>query len=166
MALPVPIHRGPDVVYEELNRLAELMPERYAQVFRLRWGLDTHFPHLTSQTARRFEIPKGTAEDMLTRCLWNVARYAHTYEMPALRALLGENQTKWAGRAWDHAASRWGNDESTFSETVLLLAAAGLDVPKAHQRARHHMARIGLRRGKRWGRPLTPQEHVWAPGEN
>ncbi len=85
MALPIPIHRGPDLVYEELNRLAELMPQRYAEVFRFRWGLDTHFPHLTSQAARKFEIPKGTAEEMLTRCLWNVARFAHTYELPAIR---------------------------------------------------------------------------------
>ena len=108
MALPVPIHRGPDLVYEELNRLAELMPQRYADVFRFRWGLDTHFPHLTSQTARKFEIPKGTAEEMLTRCLWNIARYAHTYEMPALRTLLGESQREWAARAWEHAERSLG----------------------------------------------------------
>ena len=129
MTLPVPVRRGPDLVYEELNGLAELMPERYADVFRFRWGLDGHFPHLTMQTARKFQIPKGTAEEMLTRCLWNIARYAHSYELPAVRKLLGERQTRWAARAWGHAERRWGNDESSFSETVLLLAAGGVDVP-------------------------------------
>jgi hypothetical protein len=164
MALPFPIHRGPDLVYGELNRLAELMPQRYADVFRFRWGLDTHFPHLTSQTARKFEIPKGTAEDMLNRCLWNIARYAHTYELPAIRALLGDSEkpARWAGRAWEHAERRWGNEESNFSETVLLLAARGLDVPEAHQYARQHMSSRGLRYGNRWGRPLTPAQHAEA----
>jgi hypothetical protein len=162
MALPVPIRRGPDLVYEELNRLAELMPQRYAEVFRFRWGLDAHFPHLTSQTARRFEISKGTADGMLTRCLWNVARWAQSYEMPALWGLLGESQkpARWTRRAWEHANGRWGNDESNFSETVLLLAAAGVDVPQAHQWAGQHMNQTGLRSRNRWGRPLTTTEHA------
>lgn len=150
MMLPVPVHRGPDMVYEELNRLAELMPQRYADVFRFRWGLTTHFPHLTSQTARKFEIPQSTAEEMLARCLWNVARYAHTYELPAIRALVGEERAEWAARAWEHADRRWGSDEACFSETVLLLAAAGLDVREANWRARQHMVDIGIvRRGKK-----------------
>ena len=160
MALPVPMHRGPDLVYEELNRLAELMPERYADVFRFRWGLGTQFPHLTTQTARKFEIPKRTAEEMLARSLWNIARYSHSYELPAIRKLLGERQTKWAGRAWEHAERRWGNDESSFSETVLLLAAGGLDVHEAHRRARQHMTRARPRRDKTWGRPLTAADHA------
>lgn len=162
MALPVPVRRGPDLVYEELNGLAELMPERYADVFRFRWGLDGQFPHLTMQTARKFQIPKGTAEEMLTRCLWNIARYAHTYEVPAVRALLGERQTRWAARAWGHAERRWGNDESSFSETVLLLAAGRVDVPAAHQHARQHMREIGRRSANRWGRPPTAAEHAEA----
>lgn len=162
MALPIPIHRGPDLVYEELDRLAELMPQRYADVFRFRWGLDTHFPHLTSQAARKFEIPQSTAEEMLNRCLWNVARYAHTVELPAIRALLGEDPKTWAARAWAHAERRWGNEESSFSETVLLLATAGLDVREAHRCARNHMRGLGMGRGERWGKPLTEAQQIKA----
>jgi hypothetical protein len=163
MMLPVPIHRGPDLVYEELNQLAELMPQRYADVFRFRWGLETHFPHLTSQTARKFEIPQSTTEEMLTRCLWNVARYAHTYELSAIRALVGDDPACWAERTWAFADRRWGSDEACFSETVLLLAAAGMDVREAHWRARRHMVDIGVvRRGKRWGRPLTAEQQAVA----
>ena len=163
MMLPVPVHRGPDMVYEELNRLAELMPQRYADVFRFRWGLTTHFPHLTSQTARKFEIPQSTAEEMLARCLWNLARYAHAYDLPAIRALVGEEPSDWAARAWEHADRRWGSHEACFSETVLLLAAAGLDVREANWRARRHMVDIGIvRRGKRWGRPLTVEQQAVA----
>ena len=139
------------------------MPQRYADVFRFRWGLTTHFPHLTSQTARKFEIPQSTTEDMLARCLWNVARYAHTYELPAIRALVGEQPADWAARAWGHADRRWGSDEASCSETVLLLAAAGLDVREANWRARRHMVDIGVvRRGKRWGRPLTAEQQAVA----
>lgn len=156
MALPGPIHGGSDRVYEELNQLAALMPQRYADVFRFRWGLDTHFPHLTGQTARKFEIPKGTAEEMLNRCLWNVARYAHAYELPAIRKLLGEDRDEWAARAWQQAERRWGNEESNSSQTVLLLAAGGLDVPEAHRHARQHMRDMGMGLGKRWPKPLTP----------
>jgi hypothetical protein len=166
MMLPVPVHRGPDLVYEELNRLAELMPQRYADVFRFRWGLTTHFPHLTSQTARKFEIPQSTAEEMVARCLWNVARYAHTYDLWAIRALVGERPMEWAARAWEHADRRWGSDEASFSETVLLLAAAGLDVREANWRARQHMVDIGVvRRGKKWGRPLTAEQQAVASRE-
>ena len=164
--LPIPIHRGPDLVYQELNRLAELMPQRYADVFRFRWGLTTHFPHVTSQTARKFEIPQSTAEDMLARCLWNVARYAHTYELPAIRALVGEEPETWARRAWEHADRRWGSDEACESETVLLLAAAGMDVREANLRAKRHMVDIGIRRrGKKWGKPPTAEQQVVASGE-
>jgi hypothetical protein len=162
MALPIPIHRGPDLIYEELNRLAELMPQRYADVFRFRWGLDTHFPHLTSQAARKFEIPKSTAEEMLSRCLWNVARFAHTYELPQIRELLGEDRDRWAARAWQQAERRWGNEESQFSETVLLLAVGGLDVPEAHRQARQHMREKGMGEGKRWPKPLTPAQRIAA----
>jgi hypothetical protein len=158
MALPMPIHRGPDLVYEELNRLAALMPQRYADVFRFRWGLDTHFPHLGSQAARKFEIPKGTVEEMLSRCLWNVARLAHAYELPAVRVLLGEDREEWAARAWQQAERRWGNEESNFSETVLLLAVGGLDVPEAHREARQHMRDMGMGDSKRWPKPLTHAE--------
>jgi hypothetical protein len=166
MMLPVPIHRGPDLVYEELNGLAELMPQRYADVFRFRWGLESHFPHLTSQTARKFEIPQSTTEEMLARCLWNVARYAHTYELPAIRALVGEQLADRAARAWEQADRRWGSDEASCSETVLLLAAAGLDVREASWRARRHMVDIGVvRRGKRWGRPLTAEQQAAASSE-
>lgn len=160
MALPWPIHGGSDRVYEELNQLAALMPQRYADVFRFRWGLDTHFPHLASQTARKFEIPKGTAEEMLNRCLWNVARYAHAYELPTIRKLLGEDRDEWAARAWQQAERRWGNEESNFSETVLLLAAGGLDVAEAHRHARQHMRSMGMGRGKRWPKPLTQAEQA------
>ncbi|MGH2861464.1 MAG: Tn7 transposase TnsA N-terminal domain-containing protein [Solirubrobacteraceae bacterium] len=136
------------------------MPQRYADVFRFRWGLDTHFPHLASQTARKFEIPKGTAEEMLSRCLWNVARYAHLYELPAIRELLGDDRGMWAERAWQQAERRWGNEESNFSEAVLLLAAGGLDVPDAHRHARQHMREMGMGRGTRWPKPLTPAEQT------
>ena len=157
MALPVPILRGPDPVYEELNRLAELMPQRYAEVFRLRWGLDTeaYFPYLMSQVARRLEIPQGTVEEMLDRCLWNVARFAHTYELPAIHRLLGEVPAKWASRAWVHAEQRWGNEESNCSEVALLLAAAGLDVPEARRCAANHKRGLRVGRGERCGGPMT-----------
>lgn len=160
MMLPVPIRRGADLVYEELNGLADLMPDRYAEVFRFRWGLDDHFPHLTSQTARKFEIPQPTAEEMLTRCLWNVARYSHAYELPVIRDLVGDDPRDQVGRAWEHAEQRWGNEESNFSETVLLLAAAGLDVPEARRRARQQM--IGTRRGPatKSGALLTADQHA------
>lgn len=139
-------------VYEELGRLAECMPQRYREVFCFRWGLQGQFSHLTSQAERKFEIPQATVEKMLTRCLWNIARHAQTHELPALRAVLGDDQERWVERAWAHAARRWGNHDSEFSETVLLLAAAGLDVPQAHRVAADHMVNLGLRRTKRWGR--------------
>jgi hypothetical protein len=152
MALPWPIRRGTDRIYDELNELAELMPSRHRDIFRFRWGLDSHFPHLTTQTAAKFEIPSSTAEGMLTEALWNAARYGHYLELPELRSLLGEDRGRWAERAWQQAETRWGNQESQFSETVLLLAVAGLAVPDAHQTAREHVIKIGLGRGNKWGR--------------
>jgi hypothetical protein len=98
---------------------------------------------------------------MLARCLWNVARYAHSYELPAVRALVGEQPMEWAARAWEHAHRRWGSDEACLSETILLLAAAGVDVREADWRARRHMVDIGIRRrGKKWGRPLTAEQQA------
>jgi hypothetical protein len=147
-------------VYEELGALAELMPQRYREVFCFRWGLHGQFPHLTSQAATKFEIPNGTAEGMLTRCLWNIARHAHYNEVPAIRELLGDDQARWAEQAWQHAERRWGNNDAQFAETVLLLAVAGIDVPEAHQAARQHMINIGIARSNKWGRPLTEQERA------
>jgi hypothetical protein len=162
MFLPRPIHAGADRVYAELAMLAELMPERYREVFSFRWGLDTHFPHLTSQTASKFEIPNTTAERMLNQALWNIARYAHERrgELPATHRLLGEDRALWAQRAWRHAEQRWGHQDSTFSETVLLLSIGGMDIPDAHRAARQHMVDLGLGKGNRWGRPLTSAEHA------
>lgn len=147
-------------VYEELGRLAEFLPERFREVFCFRWGLCGEFSHLTSQAARRFEIAKSSLEAMLERCLWNVARHARTVELPAIRALLGEDLECWAERAWAHAEARWGNPESEFSETVLLLSVGGLDVPEARRVARQQMVDIGLGRGNRWGRRLTAAEQA------
>jgi TnsA endonuclease N terminal len=147
-------------VYDELSVLAELMPERYREVFCFRWGLRGQFTHLSTQAARKFEIPKGTVEEMLNRCLWNLARRAHRHDLPSTEALLGENPAQWAERAWRHAERRWGNNEAQFSETVLLLAVAGLDVPEAHRAARQHMIDIGIARTNKWGTALTEQQRV------
>jgi hypothetical protein len=147
-------------VYDELSALAELMPERYRKVFCFRWGLRGQFTHLTTQAARKFEIPKGTVAEMLNRCLWNLARHAHRHYLPSIEALLGENQAQWAERAWQHTERRWGNNEAQFSETVLLLAVGGLDVPEAHRVARQHMIDVGIARDNRWGRALTEQQRV------
>ena len=158
--LPWPLHLGPDHVYEELRQLAELMPARYRDVFCFRWGLNTHFAHLTSQTATKFEIPTTTAERMLNQALWNITRYARSRELPTVQRLLGEDRTEWAERAWRHAEQRWGHQDSAFSEAVLLLSVAGMDVPEAHQQARQHMIKLGVAKGNRWGKPKTPQEHT------
>jgi hypothetical protein len=148
-------------IYQELLELSEFMPERYRTVFRFRWGLGGEFPHLTSQTGLKFEIPKGSAEEMLDRCLWNIARHAQHREMPpAVRGLLGENPADWVTRAWQHTQQRWGNDDAQFSETVLLLAVAGIDVPAARQMARQHMVDLGLRNSNPWGRPLSEQQQA------
>jgi hypothetical protein len=95
---------------------------------------------------------------MLDRCLWNVVRHAHTHELPVLRALVGEDQARWAERAWAQAEQRWGNQESAFAETVLLLALAGVDVSHAQWRARQHMIELGLGRENKWQRPRTGEE--------
>jgi hypothetical protein len=147
-------------VYDELNTLAELMPERYREVFCFRWGLRGQFTHLSTQAARKFEIPEGTAEEMLNRSLWNLARHAHHHDLASIKALLGENPAQWGERAWRHAERRWGNNEAQFSETVLLLAVAGLDVPEAHRAARQHMIDIGIARTNKWGRAVTDEERV------
>lgn len=147
-------------VYEELGRLAEFLPERFREVFCFRWGLRGEFSHLTSQAARKFEIAKSSLESMLERCLWNVARHARAEELPAIRALLGEDRERWAERAWAHAERRWGSQDCEFSETVLLLSVAGLDVPEARRVARQHMVDIGLGRGNRWGRRVTADEQA------
>jgi hypothetical protein len=160
MALPWPIRRGTDRIYDELNELAELMPSRHRDIFRFRWGLDSHFPHLTTQTAAKFEIPSSTAEGMLTEALWNAARYGHYVELPELRALLGEDRDRRVERAWQQAETRWGNQESQFSETVLLLSVAGLAVPDAHQAARQHLVKIGLGRGNKWGRARSLRQRT------
>jgi len=147
-------------VYDELGRLAEFMPQRYREVFCFRWGLGGQWPHLVNQAARKFEVARSTVELMLDRCLWNVARHARTQELPALREVLGEDRERWAERAWAHAERRWGNQVCEFSETVLLLSVAGLDVPEAHRVARQHVVDIGLGRGNRWGRPMTDREQT------
>lgn len=147
-------------VYEELGRLAEHLPERFREVFCFRWGLRGQFSHLTSQAARKFEISRSTADDMLERCLWNVARHARSHELPAIRALVGEDRERWAERGWAHAERRWGNQDSDFAETVLLLSVAGLDVPEARRVARQHMVEIGLGRGNRWGRRMAASEQA------
>jgi len=149
-------------VYEELGRLAEFMLTRYRDVFCFRWGLRGHFAHITSQVARKFEFPTATADQMLNRCLCNIARHARTHKLPAVRELLGDDPERWAERAWAHAERRWGNQESEFSETVLLLSVAGLDVPDAHRVARQHIVDIGLGRGNRWGRCTTASEQAAA----
>ena len=152
-------------VYEELDRLAEFMPERYREVFCFRWGLRGQFSHLTSQAEHKFEIPQATVEQMLTRCLWNIARHAQMHELPAVRAVLGEDRDRWVERAWAHAERRWGNHQSEFSETVLLLCVAGLDVPQAHRVAGQHMVHLGLRRSYRWGRYTSECEEGEPAGQ-
>lgn len=158
--LPRPLHLATDRIYEELRELAELMPTRYRDVFCFRWGLNTHFPHLTSQTARKFEIPNTTAERMLNQALWNITRYARSRQLPTVQRLLGEDRVGWAERAWRHAQQRWGHQDSTFSETVLLLSVGGMDVPEAHQVARQHMISLGLAKVNQWGRPQTAQQQA------
>lgn len=147
-------------MYEELGRLAEFMPQRYREVFCFVWGLRGQFPHLVNQAAIKFEVTRSTVELMLGRCLWNVARHARSQELPALREVLGEDPGRWAERAWAHAERRWGNQVCEFSETVLLLSLAGLDVPEAHRVARQHVVDIGLGRGNPWGRPMTDREQA------
>lgn len=151
---------APARVYEELGGLAEFLPQRFRELFCFRWGLHGHFSHLACQVARKFEILESTVDHMLNRCLWNVARHARAHELPAIREVLGGDPERWAERAWAHTERRWGNKDSQFSETVLLLAVAGLDVPEAHRVARQHMVDIGLGRGNRWGRRLTAGEQA------
>jgi hypothetical protein len=129
-------------------------------VFCFRWGLRGHYMHVGPQIARKFEIPTGTVEHMLNRCLWNVARHARTHEPCAIRELLGKDRERWAERAWAHAEQRWGNQDSEFSETVLLLSVGGLDVPEAHRVARQHMVDMGLGRGNRWGERMNANERA------
>ena len=93
-------NRGSTRVYDELGRLAEFMPDRYREVFCFRWGLRGQFAHLTSQTARKFEIPRSTVDQMLNRCLWNISRHSHTHKLPAIRELLGDDPSRWPERAW------------------------------------------------------------------
>jgi hypothetical protein len=149
-------------IYEELAQLSRLLPERYREVFCFRWGLNGQFPHITSQVATKFEIPKGTAEDMVVRCTWNLARHSHSLRLPAIRALLGDNRELWAERAWEHSARVWGNQGAQFSETALLLALGGLDVPSAYQAARQHMIKLGLGRSNKWGNPATREQRAAA----
>ena len=145
-------------VYEELERLVQFMPQRYREVFCFRWGLGGAFAHIQKHVARKFEVPGSTVISMLDRCLWNVARHAHTFELPALHAMLGEDRERWAERAWGQAEQRWGNQESAFAETVLWLSVAGVDVPVAQWMARQHMIELGLGRDNKWRRPRTAQE--------
>lgn len=160
MALPFPIRRGADRIYEELRELSELLPARHGDLFRHRWGLDSHFPHMTEQTATKFDIPKNTVQRMLNQSLWNIARYAHYRELPAIRELLGDDQTRWAERAWSQADQRWGNQYAAFSEAVLLLAVGGIPVRDAHAAARQRMIEVGVARTNRWGKPLNAQERI------
>lgn len=145
-------------VYEELGRLVQFMPERYREVFCFRWGLCGAFSHIASHVARKFEVPRTTVDSMLTRCLWNVARHAHTHELPALHGMLGEDPGRWAERAWEHAQQRWGNQDSALAETVLLLSLAGVDVPEAQWMARQHMVELGLGRDNRCPSPRSAEE--------
>ena len=153
MALPFPIRRGADSIYDELRELSQLLPARHGDLFRHRWGLDSHFPHMTEQTATKFDIPKNTVQRMLNQSLWNIARYAHYRELPAIRELHGDDQTRWAERAWSQADQRWGNQYAAFSEAVLLLAVGGIPVRDAHAAARQHMIEVGVARTNRWGKP-------------
>jgi hypothetical protein len=152
-------------VYAELGALADLMPTRYAALCSFRWGLHGEFPHLASQVAGKFEIPQATAEGMLSRVLWNLARYGHYVQLPALRELLGDDHAQWAERAWQHAERRRGNNDAQFSEAVLLLSVAGLTVPDAHAAARQHMISIGVAKTNKWGTPLTEQQRIDLAGD-
>jgi hypothetical protein len=161
-SLPGSVEAASARVYEELGQLAEFMPQRYREVFCFRWGLRGQFPHLVNQAARKFEVSRSAVELMLDRSLWNVARHARAQQLPALREMLGEKPERWAERAWAHAERRWGNQVCEFSETVLVLSIAGLDVPEAHRVARQHVVDIGLGRDNQWGRPMTDREHAHA----
>jgi hypothetical protein len=145
-------------VDEELEQLVDFMPDRYRVVFCFRWGLCGAFSHIISQTAQRFELSRGTVQEMLERCLWNLARHAHTHQLPALQELLGEDRERWAERAWASAQGRWGTPDSAFSQTVLWLALAGVDVPDAHWIARQHMVSLGLGGGSRCARPRSEEQ--------
>jgi hypothetical protein len=160
MALPFPIRRGADRIYDELRELSELMPLRYGELFRYRWGLDTHFPHHTRQAAAKFEMSKNTVERMLNQSLWNITRWAHSHELPAIGELLGDDPGAYAERAWRQAEQRWGNQYAAFSEAVLLLSVGGLSVPDAHAAVRQWMVDHGLARTNKLGRPLTAEQRV------
>lgn len=151
-----------DEIDRELEKLAELLPGRYREVFCFRWGLNGRFAHLNSQVATRFEISSYVAEDMLARSMWNLARHAqhHRDDLPFIQTLLGEDRARWAERAWERSERIWGHPDSQFSATVLLLAVGGLDVPQARRAARQHMAKLGLRTGSRWGKPTTIEQQA------
>ena len=158
--LPYPIRRDTDRIYDELLELSGLLPTRFGDLFRHRWGLDTRSPHLTEQTATTFDLPRNKVQRMLNQALWNVARYAHYRELPALRDLLGDDQTRWADRVWTQADRRWGNQFAAFSEAVLLLAVGGIPVRDAHAAARQRMIEVGVARTNRWGKPRSAHEQV------
>lgn len=148
-----------DPVYVELGELADFIPGIYRTVFCFRWGLNGRSPHLHKATARRFDHTRHSVATMLEWCLWNVAREAHHRELPALRAMLGENREEWAARAWDYA-ERWEHRHSRLSEATLLLAVGGMDVAEARSVIGQHAVDIGAFANSLWPAPLTDQERA------
>jgi len=161
--MPTTVPRN-QAVYDELHDVCSFMPENYRRLFNFRWGLGGHAPHTVKQAAQRFQCGTASVAGRLERCLWNVARHAHHHDLPALQALLGGDHDQWASRAWEES-SRWGNQESQFTESVLLLALAGLDVTEARGAARQHMIELGLARKNRWTPPMRPEERAAAARE-
>ena len=152
-----------DHIYDEISEICEFMPENHRRLFCFRWGLRGQSPHTIKQTASWFRCKRSNIDGRLERCLWNIARHVHQHELPALQSLLGD-PNQWTERAWKQAG-RWGNQESQFSEAVMLLALAGIDVTEARGAVRQHMIELGLVRKNRWTPPPTPAERVAAARE-
>jgi hypothetical protein len=145
-------------IYDEISDICDFMPENHRRLFCFRWGLRGYAPHTVKETAAQFQCKKSSIDGRLERCLWNLARHAQQHELPTLTSLLDDRERR-ASNAWA-LAGRWGNQESQFSEAVMLLAIAGIDVTEARGAARQHMIELGLARKNRWTQPASSAERI------
>lgn len=131
-------------VEEEVRVLVDRLPPCDRALVRAMFGFDGRPARHDAELRKEFKLTNAQIKEAMQRSLRTLWFVHLIDELPAIRALLGENQAGWPARVWEHTDHILDRETRT-RYAQLLLVLAGVPAHDVESRLGDHLRELSAR---------------------
>ncbi len=129
------------LVQTEIQALVEWLPAADRALLHARFGWDGHAPRFGKTLREELKLTAAQEKAAMLRSLCRLGIAHLITDVPATRALLGEDRSAWAARAWEHADDLLDR-ETRARYAHLLLVVNGARINAAEKLLTSHLREL------------------------